>query len=293
MNLENIQFETHEEFECLLIKKGDISHISWMDNDYCNKLMTLDLFTSILVNEENFIKNITTNLEIEKYNLKNVIIKTEIVGEDQYYLYELIYIELQNDDEYNQEKDINELGSLININNEKIYSNAILLKTHFPPLTNSIILTTVTKKDLELLLYHRVNTKLVIWNDVWKEENIKGDLNIYAQEFFDGDDYEKIEISFLMHNINIWYTSIDGFEKDVCGKLINKPIEKCILFTMKSEEYRGNITLDEIKKIIYLSNVLTSYDTPNKFSKDETDYLGRKIIYNKYKVLDIMYHENK
>ena len=57
-----------------------------------------------------------------------------------------------------------------------------------------------------------------------------------------------------MHNINIWYTTaIDG-NKTLCGTLVDKYVDKCIWFTMKSDEYRGNLTLDEVNKIIYLSN---------------------------------------
>jgi hypothetical protein len=55
---------------------------------------------------------------------------------------------------------------------------------------------------------------------------------------------------------------------------------------MKSDNYRGNITLDEVKKIISLSKVLSDYKTPSELLDEKNDSLGRKIIYNKYKVLD-------
>ena len=93
-----------------------------------------------------------------------------------------------------------------------------------------------------------------------------------------------------MHNINIWYTTDYG-ENNICGKLITEPIEKCIWFTMKSTEFRGNLTLDEVKKIILLSNNLNNYKTPNELTEEKFDKLGRKIINNKYKVLDYMYNK--
>jgi hypothetical protein len=62
---------------------------------------------------------------------------------------------------------------------------------------------------------------------------------------------------------------------------------------MKSEEFRGNLTLDEVNKIIYLSKILSDFKTPNKYTEEQTDKIGRKIIYNRFKVLDSVYNENK
>jgi hypothetical protein len=58
---------------------------------------------------------------------------------------------------------------------------------------------------------------------------------------------------------------------------------------MGSEKYRANLTLDEINKIIKLSLKLKEYKTPSEFIEEKNDHLGRKIIYNKYKVLDKIY----
>jgi hypothetical protein len=62
---------------------------------------------------------------------------------------------------------------------------------------------------------------------------------------------------------------------------------------MKSTEYRGNLTLNEVNKIIHLSKILTDYSTPKEYIDDTNDHLGRKIIYTKYKVLDLMYNKAK
>ena len=94
-----------------------------------------------------------------------------------------------------------------------------------------------------------------------------------------------------MHNINIWYISDNG-TKNVCGKIINEPIEKCIIFTMKNDIYRGSISLDEVHKIIYLSNILSNYITPEEFIEEKIDKNNRKIIVNKYKVLNKLYYKN-
>ena len=97
---------------------------------------------------------------------------------------------------------------------------------------------------------------------------------------------------FLMHDINIWYVA-DNYGDKVCGNILDQPLEKCVWFTMKSEELRGNLTLDEVKKIIHLSKKLTDYKTPEIFKEEIKDKYDRRIIYNKYKVLDYMYANNK
>jgi hypothetical protein len=194
--------------------------------------------------------------------------------------------------EFHNPNNLNELASLINVNGEHIYSSAIIFRNHLPSLSDSMTLCDVTKKDIERLLFDRVHTKIVTCDEgKWVEDRVVGDLNNFAQIFFDNAQYEKLEIPFLMHNINIWYTTSSDGNYSLCGNLIDDTIDKCIWFSMKSDEYRGNLTLDEVKKIIYLSTVLKSYKTPEKFFEEKNDSLGRKIIYNKYKVLDYLNHQ--
>jgi hypothetical protein len=136
---------------------------------------------------------------------------------------------------------------------------------------------------------------VVTWNEEkWTEERVSGDLNTFAKQFFDDEEYEKIELGFLQHNINIWFTKPYGNSSTkICGSLLKKPVERCIIFTMITEEYRGNITLDEVKKIIYLSDKLDNYMTPSHLLEEKNDSLNRKIINNKYKILDYLYHNIK
>jgi hypothetical protein len=113
------------------------------------------------------------------------------------------------------------------------------------------------------------------------EDNVIGDMDTYAKKYFEGEEYKKIEFSFLMHNINIWYSK-GMIENKICGNLINeKCVDKCIFFTMGTEKYRGNITLGEVNKIIKLSQKLKDYKIPSEFNEEKNDELGRKIIYNK------------
>ena len=156
-------------------------------------------------------------------------------------------------------------------------------------------LCNMTKEDLKRLLYKRAYNTIVIgdsFENKYIEDNVIGELETYAKKYFEEEPYKKIELAFLMHNINIWYTC--GLtENKICGNLINdKYIDKCIWFTMKTDTYRGNLTLEEVKKIINLSLKLNNYQTPSEFTEEKNDSLGRKIIYNKYKVLDKIYHNN-
>jgi hypothetical protein len=235
-------------------------------------------------------------LDINKYNSSDVMVQTEIIGEEPYYLYEMSYINFEREQQYIKNENINEIGNILNINGELIFSNIILFKNHIPSLSKSIKLCSMTKEDLKRLIYKRANNTIVLgdtFNEVLMEENIMTDTESFAKKYFEGEEYIKKELAFLKHNINIWY-SIGLIENNFCEKLIEeKYIDKFIIFTMNTDTYRGNITLDEVKKIINLSLKLNEFKTPSEFYEDEKDELGRKVIYNKYKVLDKMYNDNK
>ena len=287
--LEKVNMENNESIECLVIKRGLIKDISWKDPNYINKILELDYIESVTLNSETFLDILAKKLEVDKFKVLNMSAKTEIVGEEPYYLYELTYIDLENDKQYHTENNTNDIANLISINGDKVYSNAILFKNHIPSLTDSMNLCNMTKEDLKRLLYKRAHNTIVIgdsFENKFLEDNVLGDLEIYAKKYFEDEPYKKVELAFLMHNINIWYTR--GLtENKICGNLVNdKDVDKCIWFTMKTDTYRDNLTLDEVKKIINLSLKLDNYQTPSNLTEEKNDSLGRKIIYNKYKVLD-------
>jgi len=293
--LEKVNMENNNSFDCLIIKQGIIKNILWQDPNYINHVLELGYIESITLNSDTFLDILAKNLDVDKFKVSNMSAKTEIIGEEPYYLYELTYIDLENEKQYHTDENINDIANLISINGDKIYSNAILFKNHIPSLTNSMNLCNVTKEDLKRVLYKRAYNTIVIgdsFENKFLEDSVIGELEIYAKKYFEGEPYKKIEIAFLMHNINIWHTS--GItENKICGNLINdKYIDKCIWFTMKSETYRDNLSLDEVIKIINLSLKLNDYRTPSIFLEEQTDNLNRKIIYNKYKVLDQLYYNN-
>lgn len=286
---DKVKMENTNNFECIVIRPGSIESLNWNDLYYSHKLMELDLFESVTVNSENFVEIVAKKLEIDKLsNETNINVSKAYIGEEPYYLYEMLYVDVK--EEIN--KNINMMATLLNCDDMKIYNNVIIFKNYLPSLSNSMTLSTVTKKDLQQLLYHRVHTKVVVYDEIMKEIDIEGDLNLFADKFFEGEHFLKKEIGFLMHNLNIWYVINEYDDNNVCGNIINKPIDKCIFFTMKNDEYRGNITIDEVKKIVYLSTILTNYTTPSELLEEVNDMMGRKIINNKYKVLDYVYDKN-
>jgi len=144
----------------------------------------------------------------------------------------------------------------------------------------------INKIDIKFILENRIKTKVVIYDGEWKEIEVIGNLEDYAKEFFD-DVHLKFESPFLKHNINIWYEKLDGVNSYVCGKILNKPIYKCLWFTMISDEYRGRLSLNEVNTIIKLSNHLNfPYEPPSEWLVDEKDVYGRDKIKNKYRILE-------
>ena len=86
-----------------------------------------------------------------------------------------------------------------------------------------------------------------------------------------------------MYNIHILYITSKYGKKYICGDLLNDlEIEKCLIYTMKSEDLYGHITLDEFKKMIKISEKVNNYITPVEYEIDNNKY-------TKYTVLDIIY----
>jgi hypothetical protein len=286
-----IIMENTSDFSILVINKGKLENLDWNDPNYISKIFKLNLTKSVTVNKDNFLLNVGKILETDKYYDIGTMVQNEVIGEEPYYLYEMLYIDLSKHKEYCTDTDINNLATLVNTNGETVCSNAIILKTYLPSLSDSMVFESVTSEDLQRILYHRGYTKVVLYrNYEYVEDNI-ANLESFAETFFEGEFYKKIEIAFLSHNINIWYVhSIEKEERFVCGNIINEPVEKCIWFTMNTVNNRGNLTLDEVKKIIFLSTKLDNYKPDIDWMEQRLDNLGRLIIKNKYRVLDDKYN---
>jgi hypothetical protein len=191
---------------------------------------------------------------------------------------------------------INELAMLINSSSDDqvIKGSVLILKVQISSFTNNVSFEDLLKSDLEMLLINRKNNLVVIWDDMsmkWREDRING-FNNYIKEFFDDETPEVKHIEFLMYNIHIYYTYSTYGNKYICGRLLNDiPIDKCLFVTNKSSEYLGNITLDEVTKMIKISEKLDKYTVPGEFLEDDITINNRTIKNTKYKILDKVYNK--
>ena len=295
-------------FKCLLIKPCSISHLSYLDPDYIKNI--LNFAEEIEINNDDFQNSISKFLEFDKFNNKVIDIKNNIFEEFKNNIFEIMFVTGFHDkdtDENNINKEheaicdndydkINELAMLINSSSDDqvIKGSVLILKEHISSFTNNVSFEDLLKSDLEMLLINRKNNLVVIWDDMsmkWREDRING-FNNYIKEFFDDETPEVKHIEFLMHNIHIYYTYSTYGNKYICGRLLNDiPIDKCLFVTNKSSEYLGNITLDEVTKMIKISEKLDKYTVPGEFLEDDITINNRTIKNTKYKILDKVYNK--
>ena len=288
INKQKLIFENKNNFNFLNINLNDISSLNWSDPNYIDKILELNIYSIITSNPDTFLDDVVIHLDVNKYNEKgDNMIETQLIAEFPEYIYEILYI--NNIEKKDENK--NDLGSLLIRNNEKVFGNIIILKTYLPNNSDNMIFVDLTKDDIKIILESRINTKIVIYDNEWSEVTINGKIEDYANNFFD-ENYLKLEIPFLKHNINIWYEKLDGCKNNLCGKILDKPIYKCIWFTMITDIYRGSLTLNEVTKIINLSYKLEfPYKIKNEWDDIEKDTYGRNKINNKYKILEKAYQE--
>ena len=292
-----ITLENTNDFDILLIKSSNIDPtLDWKDPNYTKNICDLDIYHVITTNAENYLEDISKYLDINTRNkVFNVQVETQIIAEFKDYVYELLYIlTYDNKSNYIHDNDnINGVSTLLNLKEKNVYYNSILIKTYLPTTNNkSMVMVNCGIDDIKYILDSRLKTSIVTFDgDTWEEKIIQGDLELFAKEFFD-ESHTKLEIGFLKHNINIWYETFIGKNINSCGTLIKKPVYKCLWFTMASEQFRGSLLLDEVQKIIKLSNKLEPpYTSKDEWIKEEYDEYNRMIVKNKYRVLELAYNQ--
>jgi hypothetical protein len=290
-----ITLENTNNFDILLIKSSNVDSLDWKDPNYTKSICDLDIYKVITTNSENYLNDLALYLDINNRNkVFNVHVETQVIAEFKDYVYELMYI-LTYDNKSNyihDNENINGVSTLLNLKEKHIYYNSILVKTYLPTTNNkSMFMVNCGIDDVKYILDSRLKTSVVTFDgDVWEEKIIQGELELFAKEFFD-DNHTKLEIGFLKHNINIWYETFDGKNIHSCGTLIKKPVFKCLWFTMASEQFRGSLLLEEVQKIIKISNHLEHpYTAREEWIKEEQDEYNRVIVKNKYRVLESAYN---
>jgi hypothetical protein len=283
-------------FKLLVIEPNQIKDRDWSNINYLYDLVNDKFCHYLSVNPDDYINFMGTHLKIDKYH--EPYIKVEVIFEEKDYITELMYVEVKKEDEDKYE--LNEFANLLNIGEDKIFGSVIINRTFISSHNNDMHLDDITPEKLQLSLHKRANTTVILYdsdNESFKEEDVFGPMDVYAEKFFDDKKYniKKTEIKFLQHNLVIWYTEDEYGELNVCGKLIpeNVKVDKMIVFSMWTEDYRDSLYLEEFNKIIKLSNKLNDFLVPAEYTKEEKDSLGRDIVKNKYKILQLIYNDNK
>ena len=288
---EEMKMENEGEFQIIVIKPNNIENFDYNLPNYMEEITNQDFFEEIKVRQENFQEKIAECLRIKQFNGKQV--DTNTFYEEKGYIYELMFLNLTKEQQSDETE--NQLASLMDINGEKLYGYVMIFKTHIPIDSNKMVFCDLCVKDIAKIMNERANTKLVLYEEEqWREEGVKGPIDNFGDKFFEEDKYhiKKTEFAFLRHNINIWYTKSEYGEDKVCGKLLDERIDKCMWFSMATDTVRSHLTLDEVKKIIKLSEVLEDYNTKNEMIKEERDSYNRNILKTKHRILEIMYNKH-
>lgn len=292
VDLSQLPFENTDNFDLMVINPSNIESFDYNQPGYITRLINEGFTTPVNTNSKNFFEKIAESLRIKDFheNDRNVI--THILYDKPEYFYEIMFLDVVEESNKNS-KNENQFASLINTYGEKIYGNMIILKTYISNEDKSMLHKSMTKDDLFEILDTRVNSKVVIYQDgEFREDIVKGDMDVFCKNLFEEDYFSKKEISFLMHNLNMCYLKSDYGQKDY-PKLVSEKTEIIVFFSMNTELIRGNITLDEVKKITELSNLMDTFIPKTDWMSEEKDDYGRRIIKNKYRVLEYAWKEYK
>ena len=294
IDVETLPFENKEEFNIMVVKPSDIEAFDYNHPCYITKLINEDFHYIETADKQNFFEKVAINLKIKEFEPEDRNIISHIVYDKPGFVYEIMFLDVLSEKNKNK-KNENQFGCLINFYGEKIYGNMIITKTNMSINSKQMLLDKLTKEDLFEMLDSRVNTKVVVYQDgEFREDVVRGDIDIYCKNLFEEDYYKSREIAFLKHNLNINYISSE-YGNSEFPKLVPGKIESAVFFTMNNENARGCITLNEVKKIIKLSNTLETFEPKPEWLDDEFDSLGRKVVKNKYRILEyaLQYIENK
>lgn len=291
-----VKMSNNSEFTLLVIEPNQIKDRDWSNPNYLSDLVNDKFCQYLKVHPDDYIQFIGKHLKVDTY--KEPYIKVELIFEEKDYITEMMYVEVKKNEEENYQ--LNEFANLLNINQDKIFGTVIINRTYLSSENNNMHIDDITPDKLQYSLYKRANTTVILYdsdNESFKEEEVFGPMDIYAENFFGEKKYniKKIEILFLKHVLNIWYTEDNYGINNIVGNLIpsNIKVDKMIIFSMWTEDYRDLFYLNEFNKIVNLSTKLKDYITPAEHVKEETDSLGRNIIKNKYKILNLVYNNTK
>ena len=199
---DKLKLSNKESFDALVISPNSIKDKDWKDQNYLNDLVNDKYCNYVKINPNNYEDDIGENLTIDKYTNSNI--KVQIIYEEKNYLFELMYVELT--DTY----EINEFATLLNINGDTVYGNAIITRTYISITNNDMYFDNISSNILKNMMHRRANTNVIVYdsdNEAYEEIPVFGPLDDFSDNFFSEYKYKikKVELGFLKHNINIWY----------------------------------------------------------------------------------------
>ena len=270
------------------IKEFDFNHPG-----YITKLVNQDFTKIVKAKPDNFFDKLAESFEINKYKECDRNVISHIIYDKPEYFYEIYFLDIYDKEKFVVEYE-NQFATMINSYGETVFGNMVILKTHIPNNKDkSMVLDNMTKSDLFEILDTRVNTKVVVLQDgEFREDVVRGDMDVYCKNLFEEEHYIKKELAFLMHNINIYYVK-DEYGTNISPHLTNDKIECAVFFTLNQESIRGNLTLNELEKILELSKSLDYFRPKEEWISEEKDELERDVVKNKYKVLEYAWNDYK
>ncbi|VVU94720.1 hypothetical protein CPAV1605_445 [seawater metagenome] len=280
------------QFEVLLIRPNTTSHFDFNDTNYLTNLINMDCIESIATDSTGIAKIFAEKLNPK--NLPDCIAVTNICYEGYDKLYELCFLDGPNTEKI--QDNYNELANILDITEEKIYGNAILLKTNLPVNDYSMKLVSSQKNDIRTILEARLNHKGVFIDDQGEmKEMMYRDINTKLKELFgDLNDVTKYEIPFLKHNFTMYYVknSYDNENKLVANIAQNNINGDVFITSMLTPKLFTDITCQEVNQMLAISKYgPDAWQPAASFDEKEKDNLDRNIIKSRFRILNQKYQQ--
>jgi hypothetical protein len=282
------------EFQVLLIKPNDVSGLDFNNVNYITDLLNMDCLETIETDSDKIAHTFSEYLN--PTNLDNCIAVTNICYETYDKIYEICFLDVPKTGQnniYHTQANFNEIATMLDISEEKIYGNALLLKTDLPINNFSMKLINSEKKDIRQIFESRKEHIGVFLNEDGDMEEMKfREIKPKLKELFGNlDDVTKFEIPFLKHNFTMYYIK-NSYENE--NKLVKHIAENNIygdvfITSMLTSSLFTNISSLEVKQILEISKCNPLFwKSDQNFDEVKRDDLERNIIKSKFRIL---YHK--
>ncbi len=288
----NTAITEKSEFEILVIKPNNVSHLDFNNVNYITDILNQECFESIKTNSEEIASVFANKLNPD--NIDNTIAVTNICYETYDKLYEICFLDIPEEKKGNE--NYNDIASILDITQDKIFGNVILLKTNLPIDDVSMKLISTTKNDIRSILDARINHQGVFVDTDGKYQEMSfRDINKKLKELYgDLSDLKKFEIAFLKHNFTMYYINnefdiLNNYVSDIAEQKIYGDV---FITSMVTKEIFTNISIKEVEQILAISKFgAESWKPDPKYEEEDRDHLERRIIKSKFRILNNKYKE--